>query len=157
MKGTHIAALVGLIGLVGGLGAPAVASVPVPFLTIVHQTRGCHAWSLDHGANRVSETIRLAPGGSIVVTNDDVMPHLLVKTGGPAVAYKRVSAGAPMRLLRVYPPEMLARMGASSSITFPRPGVYRFTTKPGDAQMPDLPTVGPDNVLRLTVRVSPNP
>ena len=49
---------------------------------------------------------------------------------------------------------MLARMGATSTITFSKPGVYRFTTKPGEDFMSGMKTVGEDNVLRLTVRVS---
>jgi len=49
----------------------------------------------------------------------------------------------------------MRHMSASVRVTFGKVGVYRFTTKPGD----DYPgmamkTIGEDNVLRLTVRVT---
>jgi plastocyanin len=73
--------------------------------------------------------------------DNDVMSHKLVQTGGPAVRYH----GSPA----------MRHMSASVRVTFGKAGVYKFTTKPGD----DYPgmamkTIGEDNVLRLTVRVS---
>jgi len=53
-----------------------------------------------------------------------------------------------------YPPTMLGRMGAATSITFAKPGLYRFITKAGEDYMAGVKTIGEDNVLRLTVRVS---
>jgi hypothetical protein len=49
---------------------------------------------------------------------------------------------------------MLARMGAADRITFTKAGVYHFTTKAGEDYMKGIKTIGEDNVLRLTVRVS---
>jgi hypothetical protein len=45
-------------------------------------------------------------------------------------------------------------MGASLKITFTKPGVYHFTTKPGEDYMAGMKTIGEDNVLKLTVIVS---
>ncbi|MFY9579490.1 MAG: hypothetical protein WAQ33_09210, partial [Gaiellaceae bacterium] len=48
------------------------------------------------------------------------------------------------------------RMSARTSVTFPKAGTYRFTTRPGEdyPMMGKMKTVGEDNVLRLTVVVS---
>lgn len=157
MRRARMIQLLSLSVLAGALaaGAPAAAgSDPVvASLSIRHQAQGCHAWSLDDGPYRVHQLVAIAPGQAIDVTNNDVMSHELVETSGPKVTYTRVTLGAPMGRTRTYPPAMLARMGATTKITFARAGVYRFTTKAGEASMVALPTVGADNVLRLTVRV----
>ncbi len=134
--------------------APAASSSTQASLVIRHQTRGCHAWSLNGSAYRASQTIVIRRGASISVTNSDVMPHKLIKTSGPAVTYTRLSIGGMMGLKGTFPPAMLAHMGASTKITFAKAGVYRFTTKAGEDYMTGMKTVGEDNVLRLTVRVS---
>jgi plastocyanin len=110
-------------------------------VTIRHQTRGCHSWSINGGAGRASLTTTLARGGTIRFVNDDVMPHKLIKTSGPAVRY----VGNPS----------MRHMSASVSVKLAKAGTYRFTTKAGE----DYPgihvkTIGEDNVLRLTVKVS---
>jgi len=110
-------------------------------IVIRHQMRGCHAWSVNGGAYRVKLSLTLARGGTIRLVNDDVMPHKLIQKSGPAVRY------TGKRLMN--------HMGASMKVTFPRAGVYRFTTKPGE----DYPgihtkTTGEDHVLRLAVHVS---
>ena len=115
--------------------APAKATV-----TIRHQTRGCHSWSLNSGASRASLTTTLARGGTIRFVDNDVMSHKLVKTSGPAVRY----LGNPA----------MRHMSASVSVTFSKVGTYRFMTKAGE----DYPgihvkTIGEDNVLHLVVKV----
>ena len=116
--------------------APAKAAV-----TIRHQTRGCHSWSINGGASRVSLTTTLARRGTIRFVDNDVMPHKLVKTSGPAVRY----VGNPS----------MRHMSASVSVTFARAGTYRFTTKAGeDYPGVHVKTIGEDNVLRLTVKVT---
>jgi hypothetical protein len=132
--------------------APAASSSRAS-LVIRHQTRGCHSWSLNGGAYRATQTIALSRGGSLRITNNDVMPHQLVKTSGPAVTYTRLARGGTMGLKGTFPPAMLARTGSSSKITFAKAGVYRFTTKPGEDYIKGIKTVGDDNVLKLTVRV----
>jgi plastocyanin len=110
-------------------------------ITIRHQMRGCHAWAVNGGAYRPTQRTTLARGGTIRFIDNDVMPHKLVLVSGPAVRYH----GSPA----------MRHMSASVRVAFPRAGVYRFTTKPGD-DYPGLAmkTIGEDNVLRLTVRVS---
>lgn len=147
--------LVALLALAGTLTSVAPAASSHASLVIRHQTRGCHAWSLNGGPYRPSQTIVLDRGGSVTVTDNDVMSHKLVETSGRAVRYTRLSAGmgGAMALKATFPPAMLARMGAATKITLTEPGVYHFTTKPGEDYMQGIKTVGPDNVLRLTVRV----
>ena len=143
-----------LLALAGVLAAGALAAAPShASLTIRHQLRGCHSWSLNGGAYRASQTVRLHRGGSVTIVNRDVMPHKLIETSGPTVTYTRVSRGDMMGLKGTFPPSMLARMGAATRITFAKPGIYHLTTKPGEDYMAGIKTVGEDNVLRLTVHV----
>jgi plastocyanin len=107
-------------------------------LTIRHQLHGCHAWSLDGGAYKTSQVLTFRHGGTLVVTDNDVMSHKLVETSGPA--------------LRIAHPTM-TRIGATAKVIFAQPGTYRFTTKPGEDYMKGIKTIGEDNVLRLTVTV----
>jgi plastocyanin len=155
MKVVRTMPLIALLALAGTLAAAALATTPShASLTIRHQLRGCHAWSVNGGAFGASKSITLRHGGSVTVTNNDVMPHQLIKSSGPAVSYTRVARGGSMGMHGTYPPTMLGRMGAVTSITFSKPGVYRFTTKAGEDYMAGVKTIGEDNVLRLTVRVS---
>jgi plastocyanin len=158
MKIHHGAALLAPLVLAGILTAvaPAAPSTSKASLVIRHQEHGCHAWSLNGGPYGVQQTVAIRRGGSVRVTNNDVMPHKLVETSGPAVVYTRLAAGmsGTMGLKGTFAPSMLARMGSSSTITFTKSGLYHFTTKPGEDYMAGIKTVGEDNVLRLTVRVA---
>ena len=109
-------------------------------IMIRHQTRGCHSWSVNGGAFRATLSTSLARAGTITLMNMDVMPHKLVKTSGPAINF----AGKPN----------MNHMSATVKVTFSKAGVYKFTTKPGEDYMKGMKTVGEDNVLRLTVKVS---
>jgi plastocyanin len=109
-------------------------------IMIRHQMRGCHTWSVNGGAYRATLSTSLARGGTITFMNMDVMPHKLVKTSGPGIHF----AGKPN----------MNHMNASVKVTFSKIGVYKFTTKPGEDYMKGMKTIGEDNVLRLTVRVS---
>jgi hypothetical protein len=131
--------------------APTTAS-----LTIRHQVRGCHSWSLNGGAFKAFQTIHLAKGGSLTVTNNDVMPHQLVKASGPAIAVKLVRAGMMGAGMMKHPlgHGMMGRMGATVKVTFPAAGVYKLTTKVGEDYMEGMKTIGEDNVLRAIVTVS---
>jgi len=129
------AALVGAAALVSSaLAAPGAT------LTIRHQTRGCHSWSVNGGAFKATQRTTLARGGTITFMNMDVMPHKLVKTSGPAIHF----AGKPN----------MNHMNASVKVTFSKAGTYKLTTKPGEDYMKGMKTIGEDNVLRLTVKVS---
>ena len=120
------------------LAAPASTQTG-PTLTIRHQTRGCHSWSLNGGAYKTSQTVTLAKGSTLTIVNNDVMPHKFVRLSGPALT---LSSSANMN-----------HSGAVTKVKFTKAGVYRFTTKAGDDYMKGIKTVGEDNVLRLTVTV----
>lgn len=111
-------------------------------VTIRHQTHGCHTWSVNNGAYKASQTMRIARGTTVTFTNNDVMPHTLVQTSGAKVAILRGKMG---------------HMSATAKVVFKHPGVYKFKTKAGE-DYPGIPdsmgTIGKDNVLRLTVTVT---
>ena len=109
-------------------------------ITIRHQMKGCHAWAVNGGAYRPTQKTTLARGGTITFMNMDVMPHKLVKTSGPAIHF----TGKPN----------MNRMSATVKVRFSKAGVYKLTTKPGEDYMKGMKTIGEDNVLRLTVKVS---
>ena len=135
---------------------PALAAPGGATLVIRHQVRGCHSWSLNGGAWKATQHIRLARGGSLVVANNDVMFHKLVKVSGPAVTFQLLKTGSPMKGTVKLPwaPGLMGRPGATVKVTFPKAGVYRLTTKFGEDYMPMGETVGEDNTLRLVVTVS---
>jgi len=120
-------------------GATAASPASHASLVIRHQLRGCHSWSLNGGQFKAQQAVTLRRGGSITVVDNDVMPHKLVETSGPAA--------------RLQTPSM-ARIGAIAKISFTHAGVYRFTTRVGEDYTAGVKTVGEDNVLRLTVTVA---
>jgi plastocyanin len=136
-KRIRIGALVLAAGLV--VASSAFASSPKANVTIRHQLRGCHAWSFDNGAYKASLKINLAPGSTLTVTDNDVMPHKLIQLSGTK--------------LHLVTPAM-SHTGATAKVTFSKKGTYRFTTKPGEDYMQGVKTIGEDNILRLTVTVS---
>jgi plastocyanin len=110
-------------------------------VVIQHQTRGCHAWSVNGGAVAASRSARVATGGSATFTDNDIMPHKLILTRGPAVKFVGNAA--------------MNHMGASVKVVFTKTGTYRFTTRFGeDYKGMDMKTIGEDNVLHLTITVS---
>lgn len=107
-------------------------------LTIVHVQKGCHVWS---NGNQQMPMMRLSlkPGQMLRIMNQDIDMHRMVELSGPAT----MALGGPMK------------QGTADSLTFTKPGVYRFGTKSSAMKgMPEAPTIGPDNMLRLTVTVS---
>jgi plastocyanin len=134
------------LALVASLtGASFAATTKAPkssTIMIRHQMRGCHTWSVNGGAYRATLSTALARVGAITFVDNDVMPHKLVKTSGPAIHF----VGKPA----------MNKMGASVKVVFSKPGVYRFTTKAGEdySYMKGMKTIGEDNVLRLTVKIS---
>jgi plastocyanin len=129
-----LALALGLAGAASAASAPGHAS-----LLIRHQLHGCHAWSVNGGPFKASQSITLRRGGWLTVTDNDVMSHRLVLTSGPALRITNAT---------------LKHMGASVKVTLTKPGVYHFTTKPGEDYMSGVKTIGEDNVLRLTIVVS---
>lgn len=72
--------------------APPSAAAPPGSASIIirHQLRGCHTWSLNGGAYRAELDVRLAPGGTLTITNTDLMVQKLIRERGPAVRMKAV-------------------------------------------------------------------
>lgn len=145
---TAALAAVAVTGCGGGSAAPAAATHPATTaaapaspakVTIRHELKGCHAWSVNGDAFAASQSAKLAVGGTMLVTDGDVMPHTLVQTGGPTA--EMVDAA-------------MKHMNAASTVTFPKAGVYTFTTKAGEDYMTGVKTVGEDNTLSLTVTVA---
>ena len=152
------------LGAVLAAGAPAALAGPAATLTIHHQLRGCHAWSLNGGRDVVNQTLHLRAGGALTVANFDLMPHRLLQLAGPTLRIRNLAAatptpmmpgmgGMPMMGSRTARAGMMNGMGAATRVVFARPGLYRFTTKAGEDYMAGVRTVGPDNTLRLTVVV----
>jgi hypothetical protein len=140
--------------LVAASTAPAASPPHHAALVIHHQEHGCHAWSVNGGASRASQTLWLRHDGWLTVTDDDLMPHLLVQTGGPAKAsIVHVRSAMHDMETHMHGPGLMAHMGAAVKVEFHHPGTYRFTTKAGEDYMDGVRTVGPDNVLHLTVHV----
>jgi hypothetical protein len=151
----------GLMILVVGAGLLAVAAPTLvaagprtASVTIRHQVRGCHAWSVNGGPYAAFQTVSLARGGSIRFTNNDVMPHQLVKLSGPSVRMRNGST-MPMRMGMHAPaaPGVMNHMRATTTVFFSHAGTDVFKTKPGEDYMSGFNTVGPDNVMRLIVKV----
>lgn len=128
-----------IAGVVAGTAISATTTPRHASILIRHETHGCHSWSANGGAFKASQSITLRRGGSLTVTNSDVMPHRLVLTSGPALRITNA---------------MLSHMGASLKVILSKSGVYHFTTKPGEDYMSGVKTTGEDNILKLTVVVS---
>lgn len=108
-------------------------------ITIRHQIRGCHTWSFAGGAYRASLAVKIDGDTALVFVDNDMMPHKLIQLSGPKATLTTPS---------------MNHMGAKAVAVFSKPGVYKFTTKAGEDYMKGMKTIGPDNVLRLTVTVS---
>jgi len=85
-------------------------------LVIRHQLKGCHSWSANGDSYKPTQAIKLQHGASLSVINNDVMPHKLVLTSGPALHISHATLG---------------HMGASLKVALTKPGTYHF--------MPDIP------------------
>jgi hypothetical protein len=120
-------------------GAAAVVS-PTVRMTIVHVVQGCHSWG-DVASNALgpSRTIALKRGAKLQIRVNCPMSFDLVQLAGPALAL-----GDP----RLY-------SGTARTIVFAKKGVYKLqaTNVESSTQM-GMTTLGTDNVLVLTVRVS---
>ena len=143
---------------VGGVAAASQSAT----LVIHHQVRGCHAWSLNGGPFIVHQSLRLARGGTLTVTNNDLMVQELVKTYGPAVRMQLVKqshmGNMPMHMktqmkMGKAGPYAMAHMGAVLKVTFPQAGTYRFKLMDRGDYYKGIKTIGPDNKPTLTVIV----
>lgn len=129
------------VAAVAAVAVPAASAAGTQTITISHETKGCHMWQLNNRDPKVNLSVSLKRGTTLRFVNNDVMPQRLIQQSGPKLALPHAN---------------MNRMASSMSVRFGRAGTYRFTTKAGE----DYPwmkamgkTIGPDNVLRLTVRV----
>src|SRR5262245_13690972 len=130
---TLLALAVGFFVVANGVAAGAAPKRA----TIVHVTKGCHVWSV--GAKQsASIDLTLHAGGTLAVVNQDLDMHKLVQ-----IAWRTSKPG----------PFMM--MNQRVVLRFATAGLYRFHTRVADMRgMPEAKTIGPDNKLLLTVRVS---
>ena len=77
-----------------------------------------------------TQAIKLKRGAALSITNNDVMPHKLVETSGPAVTITRLKIGMAMGVKGPFVPAMLARMGSSSKVTFTSPASTSSRRRP---------------------------
>jgi hypothetical protein len=106
-------------------------------LTIQHVQKGCHVFA---NGSRQSAAMRLTlkRGAGLKITDQDIDPHGLVQLAGPRLNF----SGHMM-------------MGQQQTIMFKTPGHYRLKTRVVEmGKMANVKTIGPDNVLRLTVTVT---
>ena len=106
-------------------------------LTIQHVQKGCHVWS-DGSRRAPTMSLTLKRGTRLTITDMDIDPHQLLQTAGPR--------------LRLHGHMM---MGGVESVVFEQSGLYKLTTRTLEmGPIMKAKTVGPDNKLRLTVRVA---
>jgi hypothetical protein len=108
-------------------------------VTIRHQLRGCHTWSFANGPFQATLMVRVVRDTTLLFMNADMLPHRLVQVAGPKA--------------RLSTPNM-SYIRAQATVSFRRPGIYRFTTRAGEDYMKGMKTIGEDNILRLTVVVT---
>ncbi len=149
-----VPSLVAVIGVLAALGSIPAAASSGAVVQIRHQVHGCHAWSVNGGRFAARQSVVLRRGATVTFMNNDVMPHRLIQLAGPHVGMHNGSTmpmGAGMH--RAAGPGLMNHMGATTSLTLDKPGIYRFGTKAGEDYMRGFETTGPDNVLRLTITV----
>jgi plastocyanin len=131
------------------------AAASTSSIVIQHVVAGCHSWAVDGGTLAPAQTVVVARGTAVTITNNDVMPHTLVQLSGPKAHILRVSTPVTTGLEGTFPAATLAHMGAKLRVVFAKPGTYVFKTKAGEdyASMAGMKTIGEDHVLRLTVTV----
>ncbi|MHB8643788.1 MAG: hypothetical protein ACYDA3_12985 [Gaiellaceae bacterium] len=136
------------------LASPAAPQSGSATLMIRHLTKGCHSWSLNAGPLKAVQSVSLAKGATLIVVDNDVMAHKLIKTSGPSV--KMTKIGSAMRDMshEFSGAGVMAHMGATIAVQFNTAGTYTFTTKAGEDYMKGIKTIGEDHVLKLTVKVT---
>jgi hypothetical protein len=125
-------------GLAGVLAPAAVAS-PTVRMAIVHVVQGCHVWgTVDSQPLGPTRTIALKRGAHLQIRINCPMSFDFSQLSGP-----KLQLGGP----RTY-------AGTARTIVFARAGVYRLkAVNVESSEQMGMSTLGPDNVLLLTVRV----
>ena len=135
--------LLGLVLAVAAIGVPtgaAAAVSPTVRMTIVHVVQGCHNWG-DVSGNALgpTRTITVKRGTHLQIRVNCPMSFDFVQLSGPALA---------LGATRSYP-------GTVRTLVFAKKGVYRIqATNVESSEQMGMTTIGADNVLVLTVRVS---
>jgi len=135
-----------LIGLAGALAAVAVATGGAAAasstvrLTIVHVVQGCHVWGDVNGQPLgPSRTLKVKRGTTLLLRINCPMSFDFAQLAGPKLAL-----GAS-----------LTHAGTARTLVFAKRGVYKLrATNVESSEQMGLTTLGPDNTLVLTVRVS---
>jgi len=131
-----LALLVFLMSVISA--APAAAS-PTVRLSILHYVRGCHVWQLNAKTLGPSATLTLKRGTRLEIRATCPMDFDFTQVAGP-----RLALGA----VRTY-------AGTTRTIVFARRGVYKLTVRNvQSSEERGLVTLGTDNGLRLTIRVT---
>jgi hypothetical protein len=119
-------------------GGAAVLS-PTVRLAIVHVFQGCHVWgTVDSSPLGPARTLVVRRGTRLQIRVSCPMDFTFRQTAGP-----RLALGDP-----------LTHTGTVRTIVFERPGLYRLrAVSVQTSEEMGLQTLGPDNTLRLTVRV----
>jgi hypothetical protein len=134
-----IALAVALAALAVATGGAAAASRTVR-LTIVHVVQGCHVWG-DVNGNPLgpSRTLSIKRGTAVAIRINCPMSFDFEQLAGPKLAL-----GAS-----------LTHAGTARTLVFAKRGVYKLQAKNVESsEQMGMPTLGPDNTLLLTVRVS---
>jgi len=120
-------------------GGAAAASSTVR-LTIVHVVQGCHVWGDVNGQPLgPSRTLKVKRGAAVSIRINCPMSFDFVQLAGPKLAL-----GAS-----------LTHAGTVRTLVFAKRGVYKLqATNVESSEQMGMPTLGPDNTLVLTVRVS---
>jgi len=134
MKRALICVAIGL----GLAAAPGALASPTVRLTIVHVLHGCHAWGTsDSQPLGPARTVTIQRGGKLAIRINCPMSFSVVQLAGPKIATPA-----------------LWQPGTGQVLAFAKRGVYRFqATSTMSSEAMGLQTLGPDNVLVLTVRV----
>jgi hypothetical protein len=138
MRGVKRLAVV-LAAVAAAVLAPAAVASPTVRMAVVHVVQGCHVWgTVDSQPLGPTRTIVLKRGTRLEIRINCPMSFDFSQVSGPKLAL-----GSP----RTY-------AGTARTIVFARTGVYRLkaVNVESSAQM-GMATLGPDNVLHLTVRV----
>jgi hypothetical protein len=137
LRRAFLALALGVVVLAPSAGATA-SRAPTIALSIVHVFRGCHDWMIGSKDVGPVTTVRTKPGARITLRVSCVMDFHVTQTAGPKLAL----GGA-----RLY-------AGSTRVLVFRKAGTYRLVARSVQtSEEMGLQTLGPDNVLRLTVRV----
>ena len=99
--------------------------------------------------------MKLSRGGTPSITDNDMMPHQLIKLSGPAISERLVKPGSLSmgKMKAPYAAASMPHMGAVVNVAFHRPRHLQAAHQVA-RELRTVKTVGEDNVLRVTVVVS---